>query len=268
VSATLWQRLWRRAFFKRAVYDVIGLMLLRHPGLQMLNCGYAEDGYPEFPLTPEQEPERLGYQLYHRLVRYHPITRADVLEVGCGRGGGARFLAGAFHPHSYLATDASRTLIRAQRRRRAENARLDFAAARAEHLPVADASQDIVIGVETLSPLADKAVFLREVARVLRPGGRLLIADFFYTRPDSRHAAGLFRRLANESPLVTITDEDWTARAVRALEDDSPRRLAEIGKLPKLFRGPALSFAGTTHSPLYRQLKDGRAVYLHFVLRK
>jgi len=268
VSATLWQRLWRRALFKRAVYDVIGLMLLRHPGLQMLNCGHAEDAYPEFPLTPEQEPERLGYQLYHRLVRYHPITRADVLEVGCGRGGGARFLETTFHPHRYLATDASRTLIRAQRRREPANSRLVFAAARAEHLPVPDASQDIVIGVETLSPLADKAVFLREVARVLRPGGRLLIADFFYTRSDSRHAAGLFRRLASESPLVTITDENWTAQAVRALEEDSPRRFAEIGKLPKLFRSPALSFAGTTQSPLYRQLKDGRAVYLHFVLRR
>jgi ubiquinone/menaquinone biosynthesis C-methylase UbiE len=268
VSATLWQRLWRRAFFKRAVYDVIGLLLLRHPGLQMLNCGYAEDEYPEFPLTPEQEPERLGYQLYHRLVRYHPITRSDVLEVGCGRGGGARFLAGTFHPHSYLATDASGTLIRAQRRRQGANARLTFAAARAEHLPVPDASQDIVIGVETLSPLADKALFLREVARVLRPGGRLLIADFFYTRPDSRHAASLFRQLAAASPLMTLTDEDWTARAVRALEEDSPRRLAEIDRLPKLFRSAALSFAGTTQSPLYRQLKDGRAVYLHFVLRR
>lgn len=268
MSATLWQRLWRRAFFKRAVYDAIGLMLLRHPGLQMLNCGYAEDGYPEFPLTPEQEPERLGYQLYHRLVRYHPIVRSDVLEVGCGRGGGARFLTDTFHPHRYLATDSARTLIRAQRARRAGNARLAFAAARAEHLPVADGSQDIVLNVEALSPLADRAAFLREVARVLRPGGRLLAADFFYSRPDSRHAADLFRTLAAESPLVTITDEDWTARVVRALEEDSPRRLAQIDKLPKLLRGPALSFAGTTHSPLYRQLKDGRAVYLHFVLRK
>jgi ubiquinone/menaquinone biosynthesis C-methylase UbiE len=268
MSATVWQRLWRRAFFKRAVYDLIGLMLLRHPGLQMLNCGYAEDEYPEFPLAPENEPERLGYQLYHRLVRYHPITRCDVLEVGCGRGGGARFLASTFHPHAFLATDASRTLIRAQRHRLPAVSRLSFAAARAEHLPVADASQDIVIGVETLSPLADKAMFLSEVARVLRPGGRLLIADFFYTRPDSRNAASLFRELAAASPLLTITDEDWTARAVRALEEDSPRRIAEIEKLPKLFRSAALSFAGTTQSPLYRQLKDGRAVYLHFVLRK
>lgn len=266
--ATLWQRLWRRAAFKRAVYDVIGLMLLRHPGLQMLNCGYAEDDYPEFPLAPAEEAERLGYQLYHRLVRYHPIQGQDVVEVGCGRGGGARFLAGLFHPHAYLATDASATLIRAQRSRLPRISRLDFAAARAERLPVADASQDLVLGVEMISVLADKGTFLREAARVLRPGGRLLVVDFFYTRPDSKQAADLFRRAAAESPLLTITDEDWTARAVRALEQDSPRRIAEIQKLPRAFRGAALSFAGTTASPLYRQFRDGRAVYLHFVLRR
>lgn len=265
---TLWQRLWRRALFKRTVYDVIGLMLLRHPGLQMLNCGFAEDEYPDFPLAPEQESERLGYQLYHRLVRYHPIDRAEVVEVGCGRGGGARFLAGTFHPRSYLATDSSRTLIRAQRRREPRNARLSFAAARAEHIPVPDASQDIVIGVEMISVLADKAAFLREAARVLRPGGRLLLVDFFYTRADSRQSADLFRHTALKSPLTTITDEDWTARAVRALEQDSPRRIAEIGKLPRAFQGAALAFAGTTESPLYRQFRDGRAVYLHFVLRR
>ncbi len=266
--ATLWQRLWRHAVFKRTVYDVIGLMLLRQPGLQMLNCGYAEDGYPDIPLTAEQEPERLGYQLYDRMVRYHPVHRCDVLEVGCGRGGGARFLAGAYHPRSYLATDASRTLIRAQRRREPRNSRLTYAAARAERLPVADASQDIIVGVEMISVLADKGAFLREAARVLRPGGRLLIVDFFYRRPDSRQAADLFRRAALDSPLVTITDENWTAQAVRALEQDSPRRIAEIGKLPRLFRSAALSFAGTTQSPLYRQFRDGRAVYLHFVLRR
>lgn len=266
--ATLWQRLWRRAAFKRLVYDAIGLMLLRHPGLQMLNCGYADDAYPDFPLTPEQEPERLGYQLYHRMVRYHPITRRDVLEVGCGRGGGARFLASTFHPHNYLATDASPTLIRAQRGREPKVSRLAFAAARAERLPVADASQDIVLGVEMISVLPDKPAFLREVARVLRPGGRLLVVDFFYTRPDSRQAVSLFRDAAAASPLVTITDEDWTDRAVRALELDTPRRLAEIERLPRAFRAAALAFAGTTQSPLYRQLRDGRARYMHFVLRK
>jgi hypothetical protein len=62
------------------------------------------------------------------------------------------------------------------------------------------------------------------------------------------------------------TEENWTKQAIEALEADSPRRLAEIHRLPRLFRQLAISFASTVVSPLYQQLRDGRAVYVHFGL--
>jgi hypothetical protein len=70
------------------------------------------------------------------------------------------------------------------------------------------------------------------------------------------------------SPFERVVEDDWTAQAVAALEEDSPRRFAEIDRLPWFMRRPALSFAGTVHSPLYTQLCNGQARYLHFHLTK
>lgn len=267
--APLWQRLWRRPAFKRAFYEALGLLLLRRPGLRMLNCGYLSgDGGPAFPLTADEEPERPGYQLYHRVVHGARLAHADVLEVGCGRGGGARFLAERFRPRTYVATDAARLLVAAQQRAANNPAGLSFRRARADHLPFPADSFDLCLSVEAVHPLPDKPAFLAEAARVVRPGGQLRVADFFYTRESSPSAVTAFRAHLANSPWLPGAEEDWTRAVLAALEADSPRRLAEIDRLPRWCRSAALSFAGTTASPLYRQLRDGRACYRLFALER
>lgn len=56
---------------------------------------------------------------------------------------------------------------------------LRFMLARAEDIPLPNSSADVVIsnGAINLSP--DKALVLAEIHRVLRPGGRLMMADMF-----------------------------------------------------------------------------------------
>jgi len=266
-AASLWQRLWRRPAFRRGFYELLGLLLARRRGFEMLNCGHHEEDYPPFPLPAEAEAERVGYQLYHRIARSATWTDTRVIEFGCGRGGGARFLASTMGSRRYVAADASRGLVRAARRLGCAPP-LEFLVARSEHVPEPDAAFDLGIAVESVSPLGDRAAFLHEAARLLRTGGILLVTDFFYTRDDSRNAASGFRAVVANSAFRIDREEDWTASAVRALEIDSPRRLAAIAKLPRWWRRAALSFAGTTESPLYRQLRDGRARHLHFVLRR
>jgi ubiquinone/menaquinone biosynthesis C-methylase UbiE len=261
----LWQRLWRRPIVKRVFYEILGLVLMRRRGLEMLNCGYSEAGYPHIPLKPESEGERLGFQLYHRLVRSASLAGADLIEIGCGRGGGARFLAGQFGPRSYWATDFSR-LFTFTNRLSHRPMSLRFRFARAERLPFQAGSFDLGLSVEAMHPLPDKAACLKEMARVLRPGGRLLIADFFYARDSSPSALTRFRRTVGESAFKVDTEEDWTPHVLEALEADTPRRLAEIRKLPRVFHKLATSFASTSVSPIYHQLRDGRATYVHFEL--
>lgn len=266
-SPSVWQRLWRRHAFRRAFYELLGLLIARRPGFQMLNCGHAAPAYPWFALPPEAEEERLGYQLYHRMVRARPITGLDVVEFGCGTGGGARFLVSTMAPRSYLATDASHLLVRAARRR-GDPAALRFGVARAERVRLPANAFDVGLSVESISPLPDKAAFLAAAAHALRPGGTLFVTDFFYARPTSAQAASGFRAHIAASPLKLVREEDWTGNAVRAMELDSPRRLAAIARLPRFLRRAAVAFAGTTESPLYQQMCDGRAQHLHFELHK
>lgn len=263
----LWQRLWRRPFVKTVFYEALGLLLAQRKGMQMLNCGFREAGFPRMELPAEVEVERLGFQLYHRLAAAAGLEGARVFEVGCGRGGGGRYLADRFHPLSYSATDGCRSFVLASRIR-LHPANLHYRFARATRLPLETGSQDVGIAIEAVHPLADKAAFLAEAARVLHPGGRLLIADFFYTRESSPNAISRFRRAVAQSTLRVDREEDWTSQASAALEADSPRRLAEIDRLPRIFRKLALSFACTSASPLYHQLHDGRAVYAHFELSR
>lgn len=112
-----------------------------------------------------------------------------VLDVGAGTGdlGAALARAGAT---LVISADLTPSMLRAARARYPSLAR-QWCAADATHLPFPDAAFDVVANAFLLRNLTDLALGLREMARVLRRGGRLVCLDM--TAPPSGVTGTAFR---------------------------------------------------------------------------
>ncbi len=109
-----------------------------------------------------------------RLVQWAgPLGGADVLDIGAGRGAVTGAVAAARPPaRSITAGDTSPAMVRRLAQVAVPGVRVRMLDAQALDLP--DASFDVVFAGFVLSVLPDTAAAVREVARVLRPGGSLV----------------------------------------------------------------------------------------------
>ena len=128
------------------------------------------------PLAPAEEPSRWAIQLYHRVATQVDLSGKQVLEVGCGHGGGASYVMRTLGPKSYTGLDLNPAGI-AFCRKRHNLPGLDFVQGDAQSLPFPDQSFGAVINIESSNHYTQLSRFLAEVARVLRPGGHFLYAD-------------------------------------------------------------------------------------------
>src|SRR5262249_9600516 len=150
-----------------------------------------------------------------RVVSDTDLHGKDVLEVGCGRGGGAAFIAESYAPRSMIGVDLAESAV-AFCRLRHRLPGLSFFKGDAENLPFPAATFDVVVNVESSHNYPDMDRFLQEVARVLRPGGSFLIAD---NRPKQRMP--LLQDQLRRSGLSLIKEEQIGPNVVRALELDA-----------------------------------------------
>ncbi|MDH7974036.1 class I SAM-dependent methyltransferase [Sphingomonas sp. AR_OL41] len=97
---------------------------------------------------------------------------ATALDVGCGEGRFCRMLAE--RGIKAIGIDPTEPLLAEARRRDPAG---DYRPGRAEQLDFADASFDLVVSYLSLIDIPDPAAAIAGMARVLRPGGSLLIAN-------------------------------------------------------------------------------------------
>lgn len=171
-------------------------------------------------------------------LRIGPVHRGEtVLDHACGSGMDVLLAARRVGPQGFVIgvdmTPGMREVAAAAATRAGLGAMVSIREGRFERLPVHDASVDVVIsnGVVNLAP--DKAQVFREIHRVLRPGGRLYLADVVVRR-EIRHE-------------VRSDPELWAACIGGALpEPELPALARETG-----FVGPEIverfdCFRGTT----------------------
>jgi ubiquinone/menaquinone biosynthesis C-methylase UbiE len=215
-----------------------------------MNYGYA-------PLSAElsssPEPEKYCLQLYRTLVGATELRGKRVVEVSCGRGGGAAHVASSFQPATYLGIDISENnLALASKRYSAPNLR--FQQGNAEALPLEDGSADVLLNVEASHLYDSPAKFFSEVHRVLVPGGRFLHVDLAWKDKDPPGMIAAAGFTVNE--VVDIT-----RNVLQALELDSVRREAIVMTFPENMRNDFRDWSGVKDFRAYNRLKTGEWVY-------
>ncbi len=143
-------------------------------------------------IPTEVDPNLLNEHMARYAFAARLTKQKRVLDAGCGTGYGSAELA--WQARDVLAIDISGEAVEfARRNYGAENLR--FAQASCTAIPAAAESFDLVAAFEIIEHLKDWRAFLREVRRVLAPGGLFLVST-----PNRRYYAEA-RRLEGPNPF-------------------------------------------------------------------
>jgi SAM-dependent methyltransferase len=244
-----------KAFINKIWYPFLTRRLSAEE-VTFLNYGYEDDPPLGLPLDASDEPNRYSINLYHQVATQVDLAGKKVLEASCGHGGGASYLTRTLKPASYTGLDYNPDGV-AYCRRQHRLPGLDFVHGDAENLPFGDESFDAVINVEASHAYPQLYRFLAEVARVLRPGGDFLYADFRATH----EFPGWDGALA-DMPLRQFSKRVINDSVVRSLDNNAQRSLDLISRqLPAFLRPFSRHFAGVPGTGIYNLINNRDAEY-------
>jgi ubiquinone/menaquinone biosynthesis C-methylase UbiE len=227
-----------------------------------MNYGY-EDPESKVNLHESDESNRYSIQLYHRLASAVNLENKDIVEVGCGRGGGLSYVTKTFSPATALGVDLEKRAVSFANKYH-NDAGLSFKQGDAHYLPIESDACDALINVESSHRYLDFDQFLTEVSRVLKPEGYFLYTDFRY--PEEMD--GLNKSL-NFTNMNLIEYQEINTNVINALKLDTPRRKNLVEKLiPGFLHKTALNFSGAVDSPTYNQIVSGELVYYLYIFQK
>lgn len=151
----------------------------------------------------------------HEMVQWGGLDKlppgTTVLDVGCGIGGSSRILAKDY------GFDVTGVTISPQQVKRAQeltpgDLNAKFLVDDAMALSFPDASFDVVWSIEAGPHMPDKAIFAKELMRVLKPGGVLVVADW-NQRDDRKRPLNFWER-----PVMRQLLDQWSHPAFASIE--------------------------------------------------
>jgi SAM-dependent methyltransferase len=177
------------------------------------SMGYSEE---ELASLPEGADLGLGCGNPQALAAMRPGE--VVVDLGSGAGIDCFLAAQQVGPSGrVIGVDMTHEML-AKARANAERVRVgnvEFRLGEIEHLPIADSAADVVISNCVINLVPDKEQVYREAFRVLKPGGRIAIADVVNTAPlpPELAADGTLLCTCLAGAATTRLIEDWLATA-------------------------------------------------------
>ena len=186
-------------------------------------------GWSPHPLQPSTASQRQLWLAERLLSRLQIGPEHVVADIGCGKGGLSRRVAEHQPGVRVLGVNLDAAQL-ALARVHGPPAGLGYVVGSAERLPLRDRSIDAALVVELLTHVRDKAAFWEEITRVVRPGGRLVVAAITLVRPLAefnpsarahlQRMAAYFAERSEDVPLAVDLREALEQRGWDALDED------------------------------------------------
>ena len=161
-----------------------------------------------------------------------PMPGERVVDIGAGMGPGAmRAAKRGAHVIAVEPTPFMRRVLKARRMVSRRRTGIEVVNGAAERIPAGDRSIDAIWAVNTMHHWVDVERGVAEIARVLRPGGRVLLVDELFTDPSHPDHERFGSDHDDEHHGFTMVDADQMGDLLRAAGlvdvDASNRRIAD-----------------------------------------
>lgn len=230
-----------------------------------MNLGFAEPGTPELVLAERDRPWRHAIALVHHVIADIDLRGARVLDVGCGRGGACSYVSRYHGAKQVVGVDiCARAVELATAAHQGEP--LTFIHANATQLPLADASFDMVINIESADAYREVKKFFAEARRVLRPSGHLALAHRI--APDALEP---YEDLMLAAGFEILRSTDITAEVLFGIEKYREHVTSMLLSFinPRLQNARLLSFlVRSINETYFNRLVMRAALYHSWLLRR
>ena len=256
-----------------SAFDVIAYeaLYLLSPARRNLffNSGYLPID-ESFIDAPEFQAEAHSAMMYHfvarTLVQDIMPSPSKILDVGCGQGGGVRYLAQLYENASITGTDRSAGAVLRARRHLRGQANVQIRKTPVHGSGMIGTGYDLIVGIGTPTYVG-LSRFVAESQRHLAPGGVVSIMGG-YRHGDHTCIRDELANASANAGMILHDYRDILPNTFAALTADIPRRERALAQVPAPFRGLARRWTDMPGSREYLEYQNGLradfAAVLHF----